>query len=387
MFFYHYDKNGVEKILQNSSSVYIDDWNNELEGPVKLNHIEVKPGRKEGTYKLKMSTDGFFVSRYNLDVTESKIVASKPLRYLEILEVIAWFILLIYTIVCGIMISDLYDGYTVEPGDYQILAALCIGLFVSAFIYHKWSTSTMKTAIFFINKYIISKVNLVPPVPQYYTYDNSQSALDNGFDRESLNELDKEVSEAAEESDIELAYETDIAIDAGINFAMLMPNGKYCEYFLGKKNLSEPVMGLREAINRDLISDEEDEEDEEENTEEKKEQHLFLINDLKPFSLKPLGNDLINALTSTLNYTRSDKVAYLRDWAEDFYKSVEDKIGRPYFYYTTDKPFSEEQKKVLGSFCYVKTIENMFVAEYPEYLLYILIYDDKTEYICYESAM
>lgn len=297
------------------------------------------------------------------------IEATKKLQILDILGKIAWWLLLIYTVICGYMISDLYKDYVVEPGDYQILTALFAGLFITAFIHILWNRSTNKILTHYINNYVLSRVNTQMPMPaefarMYGNYNlaNNQSDIYAGtpasyapdMQYQQLNEIN---------SDDDLPYETEIGIDADVAFALLLPDDYTNDCFLCVKNLDDPVASLKSGILRDFG-------DEDDGPCDETDENLSKLD----FSLAPAGTDVVDVLLQMLSYGHDTKVKYLREWAEDYYAAVEDKIGRPYNFYTSNGPLTQEQKQVLGYFANEESIENILVAEYPNYLFFALIY-------------
>ncbi len=357
MYFLHYDSETVNNNILRNSDVYVDNSEGEFNNLFKLLHVEIKPLGYKNQYRLKMSGGGVLASWYNLNVTSTRVEASKLLAFIGILGHIVWWLAFIYTSICGYMISDLYEKYQVEPGDYQILAVLFGVLIISAYIDYIWNKSTAKTLELYMNNFALGDANV----------ELMDKKLSDMY-HDTMSKVARNRAEyGAEVISDELKAELSIESKVNVEISFLIPSEKCCDSFLAKKNLSDPVAGLKEAVSRCYSSDDPEEEWEDD--------PLILLDKMEEIFLLPLGNDICDALTSILSYSENDDLEDIRKTASEYYNAVEDEIGRPYAFYRTAHPLTEKQKRALGAVCNMDKIDKLFVAEYQEYLMYVLIYD------------
>ena len=364
MYFLHYDSETVNNNIIRNSDVYVDNSEGGLNGPFKLLHVETKPLGCENQYSLKMSGDGKLASWYNLKVTSTRVEASKRFAFIGVLAKIVWWIVFIYTTICAYMISDLYEAYQVEPGDYQILAVLYGALLIAAYMYDGWNKSTEKILELYMNNFALGDANV----------ELMDKKLSDMY-HDTMSKVARNRAEyGAEVISDELKAELSIESKVNVEISFLIPSEKRCDSFLAKKNLSDPVAGLKEAVSRCYSSDDPEEEWEDD--------PFILLDKMEEIFLLPLGNDVCDALTSILSYSENDDLEDIRKTASEYYNAVEDEIGRPYAFYRTAHPLTEKQKRALGAVCHMDKIDKLFVAEYHEYLMYVLIYD-KHEHSAY----
>lgn len=128
-----------------------------LKLPKIFNRNQLTITKNAYDYSLSMIIGSVLYGDFTLTIDPyyKKLVARRRLSSWRVIFLLIWWVICIYTSVCGYMISDAYTEYQVEPGDYQILAGLILGLAVTMGINLLWTYGTSRLMQAYIEKYII----------------------------------------------------------------------------------------------------------------------------------------------------------------------------------------------------------------------------------------
>ena len=141
-----FDTEKAKQILDASTEFYLDDVSEQNSNIFGFDRVEVNPGKRLTQYDLKIRGNGIFSAGFVLKLFGSSLIVERKLRFLRGLFVTAWVLLFLYTAICGYMMTDLYQDYTIEPGDIPILTGLIV-LLAGTMIYFCVKTSVTKKII------------------------------------------------------------------------------------------------------------------------------------------------------------------------------------------------------------------------------------------------
>ena len=141
-----FDTEKAKQILDASTEFYLDDVSEQISNIFGFDRVEVNSGKRLTQYDLKIRGNGIFSAGFILKLFGSSLIVERKLRFLRGLFVTAWVLLFLYTAICGYMMTDLYQDYTIEPGDIPILTGLIV-LLAGTMIYFCVKTSVTKKII------------------------------------------------------------------------------------------------------------------------------------------------------------------------------------------------------------------------------------------------
>ncbi len=121
-----FDTEKAKQILDASTEFYLDDVSEQNSNIFGFDRVEVNSGKRLTQYDLKIRGNGIFSAGFILKLFGSSLIVERKLRFLRGLFVTAWVLLFLYTAICGYMMTDLYQDYTIEPGDIPILTGLIV---------------------------------------------------------------------------------------------------------------------------------------------------------------------------------------------------------------------------------------------------------------------